>query len=60
MPGPAEPYGREGLPLNEARERLLKHIKPIKGLTTVSLDEALGRVNAKPINAPVSIPGFRA
>lgn len=60
MPGPAEPYGREGLPLNEARERLLKNIKPIKALTTVPLDEALGRVNAKPINAPVSIPGFRA
>ena len=60
MPGPVEPYGREGLPLSEARHRLLADISPINALTTVPLDEALGRVNAKSINAPVSIPGFRA
>ncbi len=60
MPGPVEPYGREGLPLSEARHRILEEISPIAAITTVPLDEALGRVNAKPINAPVSIPGFRA
>jgi len=60
VPGPVEPYGREGLPLSEARHRLLADISPINALTTVPLDEALGRVNAKSINAPASIPGFRA
>lgn len=60
VPGPVEPYGREGLPLSEARHRLLADISPINALTTVPLDEALGRVNAKSINAQVSIPGFRA
>ena len=60
VPGPVEPYGREGLPLSEARHRLLADISPINALKTVPLDEALGRVNAKSINAPVSIPGFRA
>lgn len=60
VPGPVEPYGREGLPLSEARHRLLADISPINALDNLPLDEALGRVNAKSINAPVSIPGFRA
>ena len=60
MPGPVEPYGREGLALREARQRLLEEIKPINAVTTVSLEEALGRVNARSINALVSIPGFQA
>ncbi|WP_413430490.1 molybdopterin molybdotransferase MoeA [Synechococcus sp. Cu2B8-bc1011] len=60
MPGPVEPYGREGLPLSEARHRLLADIRPINALTTVSLEEALGRVNARSITAQVSIPGFQA
>ena len=60
MPGPVEPYGREGLALSEARQRLLEEINPINAVTTVSLEEALGRVNARSINALVSIPGFQA
>ncbi len=60
MPGPVEPYGREGLALSEARQRLLEEINPINAVTTVSLEEALGRVNARSITAQVSIPGFRA
>ena len=60
MPGPVEPYGREGLALREARQRLLEEINPINAVTTVSLEEALGRVNARSINALVSIPGFQA
>ncbi len=51
VPGPVEPYGREGLPLSEARHRLLEDISPINALTTVLLQEALGRVNAKSINS---------
>ena len=54
MPGPVEPYGREGLALSEARQRLLEEINPINAVTTVSLEEALGRVNARSINALVS------
>ena len=60
MPGPVEPYGREGLALREARQRLLEEINPINAVTTVSLEEALGRVNARSITAQVSIPGFQA
>ena len=60
MPGPVEPYGREGLALSEARQRLLEEINPINAVTTVSLEEALGRVNARSITAQVSIPGFQA
>ena len=60
MPGPVEPYGREGLPLNEARKRLLEDIHPINAQSSVPLEKALGRVNARSIDAPVSIPGFQA
>ncbi len=60
MSGPVEPYGREGLPLPEARQRLLRDISPINETTTVALDKGLGRVSAQSVHALASIPGFQA
>ena len=60
VPGSVEPYGREGLPLAQAREQLLKAIIPIQEPITVSLDQASGCVSASWVNAKTSIPGFRA
>ena len=60
VPGPVDPYGREGLHLTKAREQLLQAISPINEPINVSLDQALGRVNAKSVEAITSIPGFRA
>ena len=58
--GPAEPYGREGLPLDEARQRVLAAITPLDQSDTVQLSEALGRVSAEAVLATVPVPGFRA
>ncbi len=58
--GPAEPYGREGLPLDEARQRVLAAITPLDQSDTVQLREALGRVSAEAVLATVPVPGFRA
>ncbi len=62
MPGPAEPYGREGLPLNEARDRLLDDIRGGRTLAseTLPLAQCLGRVSRTAITATASVPGFRA
>ena len=58
--GAAEPYGREGLPLDEARRRVLAAITPLSQSVTVPLNEALGRVSAEAVMATVPVPGFRA
>lgn len=58
--GAAEPYGREGLPLEEARRRVLATIAPLGHSVTVPLKEALGRVSAEAVMATVPVPGFRA
>ena len=60
MSGSAEPYGREGLPLEEARRRVLAAIQPIAATSTVPLQEALGRVSAAAVLASAAVPGFRA
>ena len=60
MSGNAEPYGKEGLPLEEARRRVLAAIQPIDSIVTLPLHEALGRVNASALRAPAAVPGFRA
>ncbi len=60
MSGSAEPYGREGLPLQEARRRILAAIQPITATSTVPLQEALGRVSAATVLASAAVPGFRA
>ena len=58
--GAAEPYGREGLPLDEARRRVLSAITPLNQSVTVPLNEALGRVSAEAVLATDPVPGFRA
>ena len=58
--GAAEPYGREGLPLEEARRRVLATMTPLGHSVTVPLNEALGRVSAEAVMATVPVPGFRA
>ena len=60
MSGSVEPYGKEGLPLEEARRRVLAAIQPIDSIITLPLDEALSRVNASALKAPEAVPGFRA
>ena len=64
--GAADPYGREGLPLTEARQRVLASIqdqtfrRAEPSIETVALNEALERVNAEPVLAKADVPGFRA
>ena len=60
MSGSAEPYGIEGLPLLEARKKVLAALTPTQKTETVALNQALGRINAEPVVAPEAIPGFRA
>ena len=60
MSGNAEPYGREGLPLEEARRRVLAALKPITASNTVPLQQALGRVSTADVLASAAVPGFRA
>ena len=60
MSGNAEPYGREGLPLEEARQRVLAALQPINSQSTVPLQQALGRVSAADVLASTTVPGFRA
>lgn len=56
----AEPYGREGLPLVQARTQILEALQPLGGCETVPLALALGRTTAEPVLAPAAVPGFRA
>ena len=58
--GSAEPYGREGLPLDEARRRVLAAIDPLHRVEELQLNDALGRVSAAAVLAPDAVPGFRA
>ncbi|MFM7550135.1 MAG: molybdopterin molybdotransferase MoeA [Cyanobacteriota bacterium] len=56
----AEPYGREGLPLDQARERILAALQPLDRRELLPLAACLGRTAAEPVRAPASVPGFRA
>ncbi|MBW4529825.1 MAG: molybdopterin molybdotransferase MoeA [Aphanothece saxicola GSE-SYN-MK-01-06B] len=56
----AEPFPREGLPLEEARRRVLAAITPLQGTERLPLGECLGRVSAAPVRAAEAVPGFRA
>ena len=59
--GPAtEPYGREGLPLDEARALILKQLQPLAATESLALSHALGRTTAAAVIAPAAVPGFRA
>lgn len=57
---PAEPYGREGLPLDEARARILAELQPLGDREELALAACLGRVVAEPVRASAAVPGFRA
>jgi len=59
-PAPAEPYGREGLPLEQARGRILVALQPLGRREQLPLDACLGRVAAEPVQAAAAVPGFRA
>ncbi|MFZ9951404.1 MAG: molybdopterin molybdotransferase MoeA [Vulcanococcus sp.] len=56
----AEPFGREGLPLEEARARILEALVPLGRRERVPLAQGLGRTLAEPVLAPAAVPGFRA
>jgi molybdopterin molybdotransferase len=55
-----EPFPPEGLPLEQARARVLAAIEPPGIQQSVRLDQALGRVAAAPVVAREAVPGFRA
>ncbi|MCP9857800.1 MULTISPECIES: molybdopterin molybdotransferase MoeA [unclassified Cyanobium] len=56
----AEPFPREGLPLEEARRLVLAALTPLAGRERLPLAQCLGRVSAEPVRAPEAVPGFRA
>jgi molybdopterin molybdotransferase len=56
----ADPYGREGLPLEQARAQILQALQPLGLEETLPLTEALGRTTAAPVLAGAAVPGFRA
>ena len=56
----AEPYGREGLPLEQARVQILEALQPLGLEETLPLMQALGRTTAAPLVAAAAVPGFRA
>ena len=55
-----EPYGREGLPLEQARAQILEAMQPLGLEETLPLTQALGRTTAAPLVAAAAVPGFRA
>jgi molybdopterin molybdotransferase len=56
----AEPYGTEGIPLQQARSLILAALEPFGISDVVPLALALGRITAAPVHATAAIPGFRA
>ena len=56
----AEPFPREGLPLDEARARVLAALTPLEGQERLPLAACLGRVSAGICRAREAVPGFRA
>lgn len=56
----SEPYGREGLPLEQARRRILEALGPLQRRESLPLAACLGRINAEPLQASQAVPGFRA
>ena len=55
-----EPYGPEGLPLDEARSRILAALQPLGLHETLPLTAALGRTTAVAVSARAAVPGFCA
>jgi molybdopterin molybdotransferase len=55
-----EPYGREGLPLEQARAQILEALQPLAAAESLPVAQALGRITAAPVLAAAAVPGFRA
>lgn len=55
-----EPYGPEGLPLEQARARILEQLQPLGLAEGLPLQACLGRTTAEPVLAAAAVPGFRA
>ncbi|MFZ9621349.1 MAG: molybdopterin molybdotransferase MoeA [Prochlorococcaceae cyanobacterium] len=55
-----EPYGREGLPLAQARSQILEALQPLGLSELLPLAQALGRTTAAAVLAEAAVPGFRA
>lgn len=64
--GGAEPYGREGLPLDAARQQILEALRSSRTRRApatpevLPLRDALGRVTADAVTAQADVPGFQA
>jgi len=58
--GGGEPYGREGLPLEQARARILAALQPLGQQELLPLTQVLGRTTAAAVRAEAAVPGFRA
>jgi len=58
--GSSEPFPAEGLPLEQARRRILEAIAAPGAAERLPLAAALGRVSAEPVRASAAVPGFRA
>ena len=56
----SEPYGREGLPLDQARSQILDQLQPLGLQETLPLAACLGRITAAAVIAEAAVPGFRA
>ncbi|KEF41584.1 MAG: molybdenum cofactor biosynthesis protein MoeA [Cyanobium sp. CACIAM 14] len=56
----SDPFPPEGLPLEEARRRVLAALTPLAARERLPLAQALGRVSAEPVRAAEAVPGFRA
>ncbi|MCS5699627.1 molybdopterin molybdotransferase MoeA [Cyanobium sp. FGCU-52] len=56
----AEPWGPEGLPLEQARALILAGLQPLGLREDHPLADCLGRTCAVAVRAPAAVPGFRA
>jgi molybdopterin molybdotransferase len=55
-----EPFGREGLTLEQARAAILAALEPLGRSEELPLAACLGRTTAGPVRALAAVPGFRA
>jgi len=55
-----DPFPREGLPLDQARLRVLADLVPHRKSESLPLSDCLGRVTSQPVCAAEAVPGFRA
>jgi molybdopterin molybdotransferase len=55
-----EPFGREGLTLEQARAAILAALEPLGRSEELPLGACLGRTTAGPVRALAAVPGFRA